>query len=92
MMKNFDQIIRKVSMEVVEESSRSNHLEGATPFKVHIKFYIPLFEGQIDADSLEKWMSLLEGYYSLQNLSDSEKITFTLLKSNPHVRAWWEGY
>jgi hypothetical protein len=24
--------------------------------------------------------------------SDSEKITFVLLKSLPHVRAWWEGY
>jgi hypothetical protein len=23
---------------------------------------------------------------------DSEKITFALLKSLPHVRAWWEGY
>jgi hypothetical protein len=27
-----------------------------------------------------------------KNFSDSEKITFTLLKSLPHVRAWWEGY
>jgi hypothetical protein len=24
--------------------------------------------------------------------SDSEKITFVLLKSLPHVRSWWEGY
>jgi uncharacterized protein YfeS len=23
---------------------------------------------------------------------DDEKITFTLLKSLPHVKAWWEGY
>jgi hypothetical protein len=23
---------------------------------------------------------------------DSEKITFVLLKSLPHVRSWWEGY
>jgi hypothetical protein len=41
---------------------------------------------------LEKWLSLLEGYFSVQNFSNSEKITFTLLKSLPHVRDWWETY
>jgi hypothetical protein len=35
---------------------------------------------------------MLESYYSVQNFSDSEKITFSLLKSLHHVRAWWEGY
>jgi hypothetical protein len=37
-------------------------------------------------------LNLLEGYYSIQNFSDSEKITFVLLKALPHVRSWWEGY
>jgi hypothetical protein len=37
-------------------------------------------------------LNLLEGYYSIQNFSDSENITFALLKSLPHVRARWEGY
>jgi hypothetical protein len=41
---------------------------------------------------LEKWLSLLEGYFSVQNFSNSEKITFVLLKSLPHVRYWWETY
>jgi hypothetical protein len=27
-----------------------------------------------------------------QKISNSEKITFTLLKTLPHVRSWWEGY
>ena len=38
----------------MEEPQESNHFEGATPFKVQMKFDIPLFEGQIDVDSLEK--------------------------------------
>jgi hypothetical protein len=41
---------------------------------------------------LEKWLSLLEGYFSIQKFSNSEKITFVLLKSLPHVRYWWETY
>jgi hypothetical protein len=31
-------------------------------------------------------------YYSVQKISHIEKITFVILKSLPHVRAWWEGY
>jgi hypothetical protein len=32
---------------------------GVAPFKVQINFYIPIFEGQIDTDVIEKWLNLL---------------------------------
>jgi hypothetical protein len=92
MMENFTQILQRLMMAVTEASSISNHFASATPFKVQVNFDIPLFGGQIDANSLEKWLNLLEGYYSVQKFSNSEKITSVLLKSIPHVRAWWEGY
>jgi hypothetical protein len=92
MMDNFAQILRRLPMVVVEASSTRSHFSSVTPFKVQLNIYIPLFEGQIDADALEKWLNLLEGYYSVQKISDSENISFALLKSLPHVRAWWEGY
>jgi hypothetical protein len=41
---------------------------------------------------LEKWLNLLESYFSVHNFSNNEKITFTLLKALPHVRDWWETY
>jgi hypothetical protein len=74
-------------MVVAEAYSTRSHFASATPFKVQVNFDIPLFEGQIDEDTLEKWLNLLEGYYSVQNFSDSEKITFMILKSLPHVRS-----
>jgi hypothetical protein len=43
-----------------------SHFGGTTPFKVQVNFDIPLFKVQIDVDALEKWLSLLEGYYSIQ--------------------------
>ena len=43
-------------------------------------------------DSLEKWLSLLEGYFSIHNFFDRENITFSLLKDLPHVKHWWETY
>jgi hypothetical protein len=71
--------------------SRS-HFGDATPFKVQVKLYILVFEGQIDADALEKWLNLREGYFSINNFSDREKITFVLLKALPYVKNWWETY
>jgi hypothetical protein len=35
---------------------------------------------------------MLEGYFSVHNFSNREKITFTLLKALPHVKNWWETY
>jgi hypothetical protein len=55
-------------------SSSSGHFGGTSPFKVQFNFDIPIFEGQIDVDALEKWLNLLEGYFSVHNFSD-EKIS-----------------
>jgi hypothetical protein len=35
-------------------------------------------------------LNLLEGYFSVHNFSNREKITFALLKVVPHVKDWWE--
>jgi hypothetical protein len=64
-------------------SSSNNHFGGTSPFKVQVNFDIPIFEGQIDADALDKWLNLLEGYFSVHNFFDREKITFALLKALP---------
>jgi hypothetical protein len=77
---------------VVKASSKSNLFGGATPFKIQVSFDIPIFEGHKDVDTLEKWLNILEGYYSVQKKFDGEKITFALLKSLPRVKVWWEGY
>jgi hypothetical protein len=92
MINNFVQILCWLPT-TMEGPSTNSHFGGVTPFKVQFKFNIPLFEGQIDVlDALEKWLSLLEGYLSVHNFSNREKITFALLKSLPHVRDWWETY
>ena len=41
---------------------------------------------------MDKWVNLLEGYFSVYNFFDREKITFSLLKVVPHVKYWWETY
>jgi hypothetical protein len=72
-----------------EASSSRGH---ATSFKVQVNFNIPLFEGLIDVDVVDKWLNLLEGYFSVHNFCDRENITFALFKVVPHVKHWWNTY
>jgi hypothetical protein len=70
----------------VNTSSSNSHSGGTTPFKVQVNFDIPIFEGQIDANVIDKWLNLLEGYFSVHDFSNRENITFALLKVPPHVK------
>jgi hypothetical protein len=85
MMKNFSHILQCFPIEI-GTSSLKNHFGSTSPFKVQVNFDIPIFEGQIDVDALEKWLNLLEGYFSVHNFFDGKKITFSLLKALPHVK------
>jgi hypothetical protein len=78
MMDSFAQILRR---QPTCDASSSNG--GIPPFKVHINFNIPIFEGQIDTDVVDKWLNLLEGYFYVHNFSNRENITFALLKVVP---------
>jgi hypothetical protein len=85
MMKNFSHVLQRVPIATGLYSS-SGHFGSTSPSQEQVNFDIPIFEGQIDAESLEKWSTLLEGYFSVHNFSDKERITFALLKSLPHVK------
>jgi hypothetical protein len=91
MMENFSHILQRLPI-IAGTSSSSDQFGGTSPFKVQVNFDIPVFGGQIDGEALEKWLTLLEGYFSVHNFSDKEKITLALLKALPHVKHWWETY
>jgi hypothetical protein len=91
MIENFSYILQCPPITTGVSSSRG-HFGGTSTFKVQVNFDIPIFEGWIDVDTLEKCLNLLEGYFSVHNFFDREKITFTLLKALPHVKHWWETY
>ena len=89
MMKQFLEIIGKKEAH----ASQSNPKFGRqTPFKVQVNFDIPNFQGKIDVDVVDDWLSKLERYFCVNNISDIEKITFTLLKVENHVKLAWEAH
>ena len=83
-MDNFAQILQR--LPTYGAFASKSHSGGATLFKVHVKFDIPIFEGKIDADAVDRWLNLLEGYFSVHDFSDRENIIFALLKATPHVK------
>jgi hypothetical protein len=70
-MEKFSHILQSLP---ITTSSSSDHFGGTSPFKVQVNFDIPIFEGEIYADALEKWLNLLEGYFSVHNFSDRENV------------------
>jgi hypothetical protein len=91
MMENCSHILQRMSIATCASSSK-NHVGSTSPFKVQVSFDITIFEGQIDVDALDKWLNMLEGYFSVHHFSGREKITFAHIKDLPHVKHWWETY
>ena len=71
---------------------RNSTFGGQTPFKVQINFDIMTFQGKIDADVVDDWLSKLERYFCVNNFLDIEKITFSLLKVENHVNFSWQAH
>jgi hypothetical protein len=69
MMDIFSHILQRLPITTITYSL-SNHFGQTSPFKVQVNFHILIFEGQIDADALEKWLTLLEGYFFVQKFFD----------------------
>ena len=59
MMENFAQILQRLPTD--SASTSNNHSGGGTHFKVQVNFDIPIFEGKIDVDVVDRWLNLLKG-------------------------------
>jgi hypothetical protein len=82
MLENFPQILQ--SLPTITRTSSSSSLFGdATPFKVQVNFDISIFEGQIDADALEKILNLLEGYFMFTIFSIEKRSPLHSLRLSP---------
>jgi len=90
MMDSFAQILQQLPRS--DALASSSYSGNATCFKVQVNFEIPIFEGQIDTGAIDKWLNLLEGYFSVHEFSSWEMIVFALLKVAPHIKDWWETY
>ena len=84
MIVNFSRILQGLPNGDAPPSS--SHSGSTTLFQIQVNFDIPIIEGQIDAYIIDKWLNLREGYFSIHDFSSWEKISYALLKVDPHVK------
>ena len=53
---------------------------------------IKVFDGRMDAESLETWIQALEVYFSCQAYTDKQWIDFARLKMGRKALLWWEYF
>jgi len=76
----------------MEAPSTSTYFREMSTFKVQINFDIPLFEGKMGVEAMEGCFNQLKSHFFVHNSSNNEKITFTLPKSLPRVKHWWDTH
>jgi hypothetical protein len=47
--------------------------------------------GEIDALKLNQWLQYLEVYFSVHEVSEAQRISFSHLKLEGHALTWWES-
>ena len=60
--------------------------------KIDIKFDLPVYNGELNAEKLDKWISQIEVYYRIQNFTeDSIKIQLAPLRLGGTALTWSES-
>jgi hypothetical protein len=70
---------------------------GKTPLqipslKLDIKFELPIYNGEVNAEKLDNWIRQIEVYCSIQKIQDDEtKIQLSSLRLDSAALIWWES-
>jgi Retrotransposon gag protein len=59
---------------------------------VDARIDIPTYDGLIDAEKLDSWLSQLETYFDLYGYSSGAKVSFARLKLTNHALTWWNSF
>jgi hypothetical protein len=70
---------------------------GKTPsqipsLKIDIKFELPIYNGEVNAEKLDNWIHQIEVYCRIQKIQDDEtKIQLASLRLDSATLIWWES-
>ena len=74
-------------------SVHKHRSSGKSPFlKLDVKFELPMFNGEVNAEKLDNWIRQLEVYLRIQNMhDDANKIQLASLRMDGATLVWWEA-
>ena len=73
--------------------SHSNNASPNMPyFKLDVKFELPIYNGDVDAEKLDNWIKQLEVYCRVQGITnDPSRIQLATLRMSGMALTWWES-
>ena len=61
-------------------------------FKLDVKFELPIYNGELDAEKLDNWIKQLEVYCRVQGINDDpSRIQLATLRMSGMALTWWES-
>ena len=84
-MRNLDQGKNLKDLGKIKSFSSSSNL----PFKVEAKLEIPMYDGQVNVEVLNRWLKQMEVYFVLYQVQEVQHIYFSILKMTGHVLLWY---
>ena len=77
-------------------SSHTSHSHNANCnmpyFKLDVKFELPIYNGDLDAEKLDNWIKKLEVYCKVQGITDDpSRIQLATLRMSGMALTWWES-
>ena len=68
------------------------HNKKASWIKLDVKFDLPIYDGELNAEKLDNWIRKIDVYCRVQNIeSDKSKIQLASLRLGGTALVWWEG-
>ena len=68
------------------------HNKKASSIKLDVKFDLPIYDGELNAEKLDNWIRQIDVYYRVQNIdSKKSKIQLASLHLGGTALLWWEG-
>ena len=82
----------EASVHSSKDKKRTHHSSDMPLLKLDVKFQLPTYDGELDAEKLDNWVRQLEVYCRIQKIVDDEtKIQVASLKLGGTTLIWWES-
>jgi hypothetical protein len=82
----------EASVHSSKDKQKNHHSSDMSLLKLDVKFQLPTYDGELDAEKLDNWVRQLEVYCGIQKIVDDEtKIQLASLKLGGTSLIWWES-
>lgn len=68
------------------------HNKKSSLIKLDVEFYLPVYDGELNAEKLDNWIRKIYVYCRVRNIdSDKSKIQLERLRLGGTALVWWAG-